>query len=78
MKGSSEEKRMYILFGHWKNFSHHVDVENFGSKNLCHRTECGVRKHFQKVPVFKGLQFCTVCIQERNTTKMWSEAFTLA
>lgn len=41
----------------------------------CSRTECGVRKHFQKTPVFKGLQLCTVCIQQRNKTETWGEVF---
>lgn len=70
MCGSSEEKRIYILFATlWKNV--HRDVEN-----SCSRTECGVRKHFQKIPVFRGLQLCTVCIQERNTTATQSKVFT--
>lgn len=48
MCGSSEKKRIYILFATlWKNV--HSDV-----KNSCSRTECGVRKHFQKIPVFRG------------------------
>lgn len=37
--------------------------------NLHSRTECGIRKHFQKIPVFKGLQFCTDRIQERTLLK---------
>lgn len=69
MCGSSEEKRIYILFAMlWKNV--HRDVEN-----SCSRTECGVRKHFQKIPVFRGLQLCTVCIQKRSTTATQSAVF---
>lgn len=67
MCGSSEEKSISILFPTLgKNV--HSDVEN-----SCSRTECGVRKHFQKIPVVKGLQLCTVCIQQRNTTSTQSE-----
>lgn len=70
MCGSSEEKRIYVLFATlWKNV--HSDVES-----SCSRTECGVRKHFQKIPVFKGLQLCTVCIQKRGTTASQSEVLT--
>lgn len=50
MCGSSEEKSIYTLFATLgKNV--HSDAEN-----SCSRTECGVRKHFQKIPVVKGLQ----------------------
>lgn len=51
MCGSSEEKIIYILFATlWKNV--HSDVENFGS-----RTECGVRKHFQRFQCSRGFSF---------------------
>lgn len=60
LRGSSEEKRIYILFAMLcKNVCR--DVEN-----SCSRTECGVRKHFQEIPVFGGLQLCTVCIQKKE------------
>lgn len=70
MCGSSEEKRISILFAMlWKNVHSNV-------KNSCSRTECGVRKHFQKIPAVKGLQLGTVCIQKRNTAA--SQSVTLA
>lgn len=70
MCGSSEEEGISILFATlWKNVHSNV-------KNSCSRTECGVRKHFQKIPVVKGLQLCTFSIQKRNTTASQSEVLT--
>lgn len=48
------------------------------SRTPVSRTEHGVRKHFQKIPAFKGLQLCTVCIQQRNSTETRSEVFLIS